>query len=256
MTIERKKRILVFDDDLSIISFLREILETEYVLKTATSGEEALSSLSSFQPDIVLLDVMMPGINGYETCRRIKSSEDFAHIKILFLSAKVTLEERLNGYNAGGDDYVTKPFESEELLAKIKVFEKFKHVEQKTIPSGDKYNDEILEIFYKIQRKIKDILYIKSDSPYCMIYTDGNKEAQGRIRITIQALEDFFRGKDLVRVHRSYLINSKRVLSLNWQKNNECKIVLKDNLGRQRMIPVGRSYHGKLKVLIPSLFSN
>ena len=79
MTIERKKRILVVDDDLSIISFLREILETEYVLRTATSGEEALDSLSSFQPDIVLLDVMMPGINGYETCRKIKKRSSTWH---------------------------------------------------------------------------------------------------------------------------------------------------------------------------------
>jgi len=253
---DNKTKILVVDDDPSIISFLREILESEYNLKTAYSGEEALGLFKDFAPEIVLLDVMMPGIDGYETCRRIKEDDTFAQIKILFLSARVTLEERLTGYNVGGDDYVTKPFETEELLAKIKVFEKLKHVHQNSNPIGNQYNDEILEIFYKIQRKIREILYIKSESPYCHIYTDGNNDSQSRIRITIQALEDFFQGKDLVRIHRSYLINSKRVLSVNWQKNNECKIVLKDDLSRQTTIPVGRSYHKKLKSLIPSLFRN
>ena len=252
---EDKNKILVVDDDSSIINFLKEVLELDYELKTAASGEEALRLIESFKPEIVLLDVMMPGIDGYETCRRIKENEQSTHVKILFLSAKVTLEERLKGYKVGGDDYVTKPFETEELLAKIKVFEKLKHVQQNLNPV-EEYSDEVLEIFYKIQRKLKDILFIKSESPYCLIHTDGNKEGHGQIRITIQALEDFFRGKELVRVHRSYLVNSKRVLSVNWQKNNECKIVIKDNHSKQVTIPVGRSYHDKLKLLMPSFFGN
>jgi len=81
-----------------------------------------LDLLASFKPDIILLDIMMQGMDGYETCRRIRSNPDLKFTKILIVSAKTMAGERLDGYNSGADDYITKPFNDDELLSKIKVY--------------------------------------------------------------------------------------------------------------------------------------
>ena len=114
-------RVLAVDDEPRNIRILEELLE-EHQLETASSGEECLQMLETFVPDVVLLDVMMPGLDGYEVCRRIKSDTRLASTKVLLVSGKAMLEERLQGYEAGADDYITKPFDMDELLAKVDVF--------------------------------------------------------------------------------------------------------------------------------------
>ncbi|MBT4289499.1 MAG: response regulator [Deltaproteobacteria bacterium] len=117
-----KTKILVVDDDPMNLKFLKEILSDEYNIIAALSGEEALEIIFDFMPEILLLDIMMPGIDGYEVCKKIRANEKLANIKILLVSAKAMLNEKLMGYEVGADDYITKPFEHEELLAKIKIF--------------------------------------------------------------------------------------------------------------------------------------
>jgi putative two-component system response regulator len=114
-------RILIVDDCPVNTDILKELLETEYDLATAASGEEALERLTTFNPDLVLLDIMMPGIDGYETCRRIKASPIGDFTQVIFVSGKGASNERLDGFEAGADDYVAKPFNQDELLAKIHV---------------------------------------------------------------------------------------------------------------------------------------
>jgi len=121
-TMATKTKILVVDDDPMNLKFLKEILSDEYNIKAALSGEEALEIIFDFMPEILLLDIMMPGIDGYEVCKKIKANEKLANIIILLVSAKAMLNEKLRGFEVGADDYITKPFEHEELLAKIKVF--------------------------------------------------------------------------------------------------------------------------------------
>lgn len=122
-------RILAVDDSLLNLKVL-EILLADYTLQTATSGAEALEIAPSFRPDVVLLDVMMPGIDGYATCRKIRDNPSLRHTKIIMVSAKSELNERLAGYEAGADDYITKPFDGDELLAKVRVYLKLKSVEE------------------------------------------------------------------------------------------------------------------------------
>ena len=123
-------RILIVDDHPTNIVILQEILSDGHVLAVATSGEEALALAPDFQPALILLDIMMPGIDGYETCRRIRALPALRHTKIIMVSAKGMLSERLHGYEAGADDYITKPFEAEELLAKVRVYLQLKSVEE------------------------------------------------------------------------------------------------------------------------------
>lgn len=130
MQTENGARILVVDDNPRNVAILKKILGRSYTVATAASGEEALSSVSAFAPDLILLDIMMPGIDGYETCRRLRARPDLRQTKIIMVSAKAMLSERLEGYEAGADDYVTKPFDEDELLAKIRVYLRLKSVEE------------------------------------------------------------------------------------------------------------------------------
>jgi signal transduction histidine kinase len=123
-------KVLIVDDDPRNIGILTELLEEDYRLRTADSGKAGLEQIQSFRPDIVLLDIMMPGMDGLEVCKRIRQDEASRYCKILFISGKVTLEDRLAGYEAGGDDYITKPFDHDEVMAKLAVFVKLKSTQE------------------------------------------------------------------------------------------------------------------------------
>lgn len=137
-------KVLIVDDEPINVKLIEEILEYEdsFTCKTAVSGEDALSMLDHYHPDIILLDIMMPGISGYEVCHRIKKDKRHKFAKVLMISGKAMVEERLQGYEAGADDYITKPFIDDELLAKLKVFSKLKKTEE-----IDELKTSILQLF-------------------------------------------------------------------------------------------------------------
>lgn len=112
-------RILIVEDDASVREALERALVFEgYDIETATDGAVALTALRSSPRDLVILDVMMPHLDGIETCRRIRASGD--DIPILMLTAKTSVGDRVDGLDAGADDYVAKPFALDELLARIR----------------------------------------------------------------------------------------------------------------------------------------
>jgi len=132
MAIELQQKILVVDDDEKNLEILSIILSEAYDVKTATSGEEALRIHESFKPDIMLLDIMMLGIDGYEVCRVLRLEKKQRDIKIILVTAKTGIEDKLKGYEVGANDYITKPFDEDELLAKIKVFASLCQEEKKS----------------------------------------------------------------------------------------------------------------------------
>ena len=110
------KRILVVDDEKDVREMLKEYLQMEeYLVDMAGSGEEALKEIGK-QPDLILLDVNMPGMDGYTLCERIRGQ---ISCPILFLTARTEERDRVNGFKAGGDDYILKPFSVEELIARV-----------------------------------------------------------------------------------------------------------------------------------------
>jgi len=115
-------QILLVDDSPSDIQFLIENLKDEFTLSVAKSGEKALD-LAALEPSpgAILLDVSMPGLDGYETCRKLKDNPDTKDIEVIFVSAHDTTEEKLRGYDAGGSDYIIKPVQPAELKRKIRV---------------------------------------------------------------------------------------------------------------------------------------
>jgi len=128
--VESKRKILAVDDEPRNLKILQLSLGNAWEIKTAAHGEEALEVLKTFIPDLILLDIMMPGVDGYEVCSRIRANPDLALTKVILISGKAMIEERLKGYEVGADDYITKPFIPEELLAKVKVFIRLTQVEK------------------------------------------------------------------------------------------------------------------------------
>jgi len=111
-------RILVVDDEPEIISLLKRGLIYEgYAVDTALNGAEAFTKTREWEPDLVILDIMMPGISGLEVSQRIRQASD---IPILMLTARTTVADRVAGLDSGADDYLTKPFSFDELLARVR----------------------------------------------------------------------------------------------------------------------------------------
>ena len=114
-------RILIIEDAPANIQSLSAILqERGYQISVATNGRRALEALERIRPDLILLDVMMPEMDGFETCRQIKASSAWREIPIIFLTAKTETADIVRGFELGAVDYVAKPFSSHELLARVK----------------------------------------------------------------------------------------------------------------------------------------
>ena len=116
-----KKRILVVDDEVDLVETVRFSLELEgYDVLVAYNGEEALNQARKENPDLILLDLMLPKLDGYKVCRLLKFDERYKHIPILMLTAKIQEKDKVTGMETGANEYITKPFEMDELMKKVK----------------------------------------------------------------------------------------------------------------------------------------
>jgi len=120
MSIQKAPKILIVDDIPKNIQVLGTILrEKGYEINVATNGKEAIETAQKVMPDIILLDIMMPIMDGKEACKILKANEQTKSIPIIFLTAKTESQDILEGFELGASDYVTKPFNSGELLARV-----------------------------------------------------------------------------------------------------------------------------------------
>jgi two-component system response regulator MprA len=118
---ERKTRLLVVDDEQAIVDFIKLGMRYEgFQVEHASDGYIAIDLAQRVRPDVIILDVMLPTMDGLEVCRRLRESEATANIPILMLTAKDEVRDRVTGLEAGADDYLTKPFSFDELLARVR----------------------------------------------------------------------------------------------------------------------------------------
>jgi diguanylate cyclase (GGDEF)-like protein len=138
---EKQPLILIVDDTIENLQVLGSILKAQnYKVAVATGGNQAIAIASEINPDLILLDVMMPDINGFQTCKNLKNLPSTREIPVIFLTAKVENEDIIEGFKMGAVDYITKPFNSYELKARVKT-----HVELKTSRDLLKQQNEMLE---------------------------------------------------------------------------------------------------------------
>ena len=117
------KKILVVDDEPELVKALDVRLKQEgFDVLTALDGEEGLNKARQEKPDLIILDVMLPKLDGYKVSRLLKFDKDYKHIPVIMLTAKIEEEDKALGEETGADEYVTKPFEWEELLKKVKEY--------------------------------------------------------------------------------------------------------------------------------------
>ena len=115
------KEILIVDDEPNDVVPIQFLMEQQgYKVMIAEKGEDALDLIYQYKPDLVLLDIMLPGIDGYEVCEIVRLNPNFRKVKIIFLTAKGREEEIAKGLALGADAYITKPFSNTELVAKVK----------------------------------------------------------------------------------------------------------------------------------------
>ncbi|AOK91931.1 response regulator transcription factor [Paenibacillus sp. SEL1] len=138
-----RSTILIIDDDEKIVSMLRRGLAFEgYEVLTAANGAEGLNKMLTAEPDVVVLDVMMPQVDGFEVCRRMR--EGGSTVPVLMLTAKDEVENRVKGLDLGADDYLVKPFALEELLARVRALLRRKTEQQDN--NGNRLTFEDLQL--------------------------------------------------------------------------------------------------------------
>ena len=149
--------ILIVDDTPENITVLRQMLTEEgYRVRPALSGELALKAVQTDPPDLILLDILMPIMDGYEVCRKLKGNEQFRNIPIIFISALSELEDKIKAFSEGGVDYITKPFQTEEVLARVNTHLQL-HFLQKSL---EKKNIEL-------QKSLDEVKQLKGLLPIC-----------------------------------------------------------------------------------------
>lgn len=130
----RKNKILIVDDAVDTVDLLKKRFRAEgYDTEEAYNGEEALQKVPEYNPDLIVLDVMMPKIDGYEVCQRLKADEHTKYIPILMLTAKGEVEHKVKGLDIGADDYLAKPFDYKELSARVRSLLSLKEAHEKKV---------------------------------------------------------------------------------------------------------------------------
>src|SRR6185503_13280329 len=128
---ESKGNILVVDDTPAYLEALRVMLKDQgYRVRPVTDGRLALRAVEAERPDVILLDINMPGMNGFETCERLRADPRFAEIPVIFLSALTDTDDKVRAFSAGGVDYVTKPFQSAEVVARVETHVRIHRLQQ------------------------------------------------------------------------------------------------------------------------------
>lgn len=165
-------RILIVEDELDLANIIKDYLEKElYEVEICSQGDEAIEIFDKFKPSLVILDLMLPGMNGYEICQNIRKKST---IPILILSAKIDEFDKVKGLNLGADDYITKPFRPRELLARV-------NAQLRRSQVFNKENLEIIEIEniriytkeYKVEKDGRD-LYLSRNEFELLIFLSKN----------------------------------------------------------------------------------
>lgn len=143
---QNKTTILVVDDQPENIDVLSNILRTDYKVKAALNGEKALQIVQQKDvPDLILLDIMMPGIDGFEICKRLKEDAYTRNIPVIFISALQHIEDRVKAFTSGGVDYITKPVQPEEVRARVRVHIQLKMMQQQLKQANDELEARVKE---------------------------------------------------------------------------------------------------------------
>jgi len=168
---ETREHILIVDDTPANLRLLSRVLsESGYKIRPVTSGEQALAAAEAVPPDIILLDIMMPGMNGYEVCNRLKSKQTTKNIPIIFISALDETADKVKAFEVGGVDYLTKPFQAQEVLARVRTHLTIQKLQQQLAAANKtllQQNEELQHRNAELQEALDTIKTLSGMVPIC-----------------------------------------------------------------------------------------
>ena len=158
----KKTKILIVDDDIDVAQYIRSLFSADYTVENRYSAEEALEDLEKIQPDIILSDIVMGGMSGYEFCHKLKSDLMFSHIPVILITAKSNMEEQVEGLKQGALAYITKPFDPMYLKAMVETqLANMKRLRQRLGESTQttELSESMADTLSEQDRKFMDELY-------------------------------------------------------------------------------------------------
>ena len=183
-------KILIVDDEPFNLDLLeQELMEYNYVLERATDGVDALAKADSFAPDIILLDYMMPKMNGLEVVKALRQSERHKSVPVILLTAKASQEDKVAGLDAGADDYVTKPFDSIELLARVRAMLRIKELHDQLGEWNRTLEQKVQEQIGELKRMERLKRYLSPQIAETILEKEDNLFKTHRREITIVFLD-------------------------------------------------------------------
>ncbi len=175
---DRRPKILVVDDDTEVVHYLRTLLAPEYKVAYCFDAESALKIAREENPSLILSDVVMPGISGYELCRNIKDDLQTSHIPVILVTAKITDENKVEGLNSGADAYVTKPFAPKVLLAMVKSLLTNRERARTILNSATETDKDVEDVLSAQDRHFMDELYRVMEKEMASAELDVNKATE------------------------------------------------------------------------------
>jgi len=200
----RQETILVVDDTPATIEVVKTTLEEKgYEVLVATNGKKAVARAALTVPDLILLDIMMPGLDGYDTCRQLKANDATAAIPVIFMSALTNTFEKVKAFSAGAVDYVVKPIETDELLARVRTHLTISHLQQARELANAKLeaaNQELKEFAYIVSHDLKAPLRGINQLAQWFVEDYGDvldadgKEMLGLLRSRVMRMDNLIQG--------------------------------------------------------------
>ena len=227
-------KILLVDDDVQLVRGLKTALEHYgYLVRAVERGAQAPDMALQFRPDLILLDVMMPGVDGWEILGQIRGNPPTEDIPVIMLTGSSADSAKVKGFSLGADDYVTKPFSLQELRCRVDA------VLRRTRPRESAEPEGSIPVLagtsgYQFLRS-EDVYFAEGIRNYTYVHTYDSRQLS---RLSLGALDDRHIS-DFMRVHRSFIVNMTHVRSCGWASGSSYRLRLSD-LARTA-IPVSRA---------------
>jgi DNA-binding LytR/AlgR family response regulator len=252
------KKILVIEDEKQLLLNITELLEEEnFEVVTASNGKEGIFQALKERPDLIICDIMMPEMDGYEVFNELNRNKNTSIIPFVFLTAKVDRCDLRKGMALGADDYIFKPFKSDDLITSVKTrINKFEVIKATILEDKEKESDKKFRrykpddnIYFQLHNssllvKVEKIKYITAENQYTLVILDNDKHILLRRSITLW--EQILPEKLFIRIHRSTLINTHFIRKIEKTITNSYKVILTDT---DKCFDISRKYFKLLKHL-------
>jgi len=239
-----KLRVLVVEDEPLLSEMITKSLKLEgYLVESAGTGEDGLKKVKELNPDLVLLDVLLPKIDGWEVLTRLRDDPKSRDLPIIMLTALADEKSKVQGLRGGADDYVTKPFSALELMARVEAVLKrtervpYRETTRPQIPArkGDK--------IYLVN--VDDINFINIQREYAYLHTDNDRFLTNH---TLAELERMLDPLKFFRAHRGYIVNLQKVKAITREGTSSYELTMNDP--GQSKIPMSRRQSSELKKIL------